>query len=104
MDLQQPARNLAVSERATVTTRQPLAEGRPGRDSTPRATGDTVKWGSVLGRLRLVLVMVAEGIKTCHVWEPFSQIKKRELGTDDLPDQICQLAKGMNFLIQLLCS
>lgn len=94
MDLRQPARSPVGSERDTASTRQPLAEGRPGRGSTPRTSGDTVRWGSVLGCLRLVLVVAAEGIKTCHAREPFSQIKKRELDTkNDLPDQIMSDSK-----------
>ncbi|EZF35745.1 60S ribosomal protein L15 [Trichophyton interdigitale MR816] len=44
-----PARSPVVSTRATATTRQPLADGRPGSDSTPRTSGDTVKCNEWFG-------------------------------------------------------
>ena len=37
------ARSHADSTRVIATTIQRPADGRPGRDSTPKATGDTVK-------------------------------------------------------------
>jgi len=38
-----PARSLVVLERVTATTTPLLAEERPGRDTTPSASGDTDK-------------------------------------------------------------